>query len=195
MTVWRNKTLYHEWQAWVNHRLYLQNWNKKQVHIASLLVNDGISIVGFINVLLWNQELYHFQMLCKVTIANCFKRYFSTNPAKTWCWVEKSVCTIVPGRLCSGDHRTEANASHSCSPGQLQFVEITHSGWIFRCWRSPERWRPFPPWRWSSSHNSTDKSLLCRGRGTAASRLSENVPSYLVLMMGDDVCGFHWHCE
>ena len=42
-------------------------------------VNDGISIIGLIEVL-WNQELHCFKVLCKVTTAKCFKRHFSTNP-------------------------------------------------------------------------------------------------------------------
>ena len=49
-------------------------------------MNDGISIT------LWhhwgpslNQELHCFQALCKVTIANCFKRLFSTNP-QSFCY-------------------------------------------------------------------------------------------------------------
>ena len=41
---------------------------------------------------------------------------------------------IVPGRLCSGDNRSVANASHFCSPGSsatwVQFTERTHSYWL-----------------------------------------------------------------
>ena len=45
------------------------------------------------------------------------------------------ICIImVPGRLCSGDNRSVANATHSCIPGSsatwIQFTESTHSYWL-----------------------------------------------------------------
>ena len=71
MTIWRNLTVAQ--MAGLGHQPYIPTKLKSKQEIASLLVNNGISIIGFIEVLLWNQELHCYQVLCKVTIANCFK--------------------------------------------------------------------------------------------------------------------------
>ena len=50
--------------------------------------------------------------------------------AETLCWLEKSNSASSSLADCVVDHRpgdniTVANASHSCSPGYIQFTEIT----------------------------------------------------------------------
>ena len=51
--------------------------------------------------------------------------------AEMSCWQERSnfCIIIVPGGLCSGDNRTVANASHSCSPGYRSLKAHTAIGW------------------------------------------------------------------
>ena len=55
-----------------------------------------------IKVLLWNQKLHCFQVLCKVTTAKCFKRHFSTNSWSFWYQAQLSAhnCTALGRLLC-----------------------------------------------------------------------------------------------
>ena len=76
MTIWRNLTVARI--AGLGQSSAIPTKLKKNQGVASLLVNDGISIIGFIEVLLWNQELHCFQFLCKVTIAK------GTSPNHFW---------------------------------------------------------------------------------------------------------------
>ena len=66
--------------------------------------------IGFIELLLWNQELHCFQVLCKATIANCFKR-LCMNP-RPFCYQ-----TQLSGLNCT--------ASVVCCVG-----------WVHSCWVS-----------------------------------------------------------
>ena len=70
MTIWRSLTVAR--MAGLGQLSAIHSYKTKK-GVVSLLVNNEISIIGFTEVHLRNQELHCFQVLYKVTIANYFK--------------------------------------------------------------------------------------------------------------------------
>ena len=76
---------------------------------------------------------YHVPQLQSYGIAECLRSFSSAFecpniPVVRWLLTYSICITIVPGRLCSGDNRTVANACHSCSPGYSSLK--SHSYWL-----------------------------------------------------------------
>ena len=82
----------------------------------------------------WVINVLHLVVCCVGWVHSFWVHFLGEFPG---CWNvvlarKVYICiVIVPGRLCSGDNRTAANASHCCSPGYSSLKSHSYIGWIF----------------------------------------------------------------